>query len=412
MIQQCLRYAKGYVHINFYGEEKERFLNLCSANDIILWKLMPQGEGQMACMSISDFKKLRPISRKTKIKIRIAKKRGLPFFFQKSRKRKAFFLGILCFCALIYTLSLRIWNIHVDGNITYSTQTVLKYLEQENIRHGILKKSVNCAEVASMLRREFPNITWVSARIEGTRLFLEMKENYNQEQEQQTVDQESTPLDIVAKKSGTVMSIVTRSGVPLVKVGDQFKKGDILVSGTLEIKNDAQETIGYEYTSADADLYARTSYSYYDEFPMEYEERIYTEDQKNSWFFTVMNYRVDIGPSPPEDQRYDQVATTHPLYLTENFVLPFTYGTIQTLPYQIEVRQYTKEEAAAKANANLYMFLKNLTQKGVEIYRKNVKIDTSESTCITKGKIQVTEKITTTAPVKIQEVIPERTSEE
>ena len=55
------------------------------------------------------------------------------------------------------------------------------------------------------------------------------------------------------------MSIVTRSGVPLVKVGDQFKKGDILVSGTLEIKNDAQETIGYEYTSADADLYARTS---------------------------------------------------------------------------------------------------------------------------------------------------------
>ena len=50
-----------------------------------------------------------------------------------------------------------------------------------------------------------------------------MKENYNQEQEQQTVDQESTPLDIVAK-SGTVMSIVTRSGVPLVKVGDQFKR--------------------------------------------------------------------------------------------------------------------------------------------------------------------------------------------
>ena len=96
---------------------------------------------------------------------------------------------------------------------------------------------------------------------------------------------------------------------------------------------------------------------------MEYEERIYTEDQKNSWFYCYelpRRYRT----VSPEDQRYDQVATTHPLYLTENFVLPFTYGTIQTLPYQIEVRQYTKEEAAAKANANLYMFLKNLTQKG------------------------------------------------
>ncbi len=185
----------------------------------------------------------------------------------------------------------------MDGNITYSTQTVLKYLEQENIRHGILKKSVNCAEVASMLRREFPNITWVSARIEGTRLFLEMKENYNQEQEQQTVDQESTPLDIVAK-SGTVMSIVTRSGVPLVKVGDQFKKAISWSPEHWRLKMmprrpSVMSTPVRMLTFMPEPLILITM-----SFPWNTRSVSIRRTRKTPGFFTVMNYRVDIGPSP------------------------------------------------------------------------------------------------------------------
>lgn len=411
VVKQGLRYIHGYLQIVIQGEETERFLNLCSAGGVTLWNIRQEPEGQTAYMSIADFKTLRPAARKTKTKVRILKRYGLPFFFQRNRKRKAFFLGIFLFCFLIYLLSLRIWNIHVEGNTAYSTQTILTFLEENEIYHGISKKDVNCSGIAAMLRRQFPDITWVSARIEGTRLILEMKENLeNRDQEEDTVEDEK-PCDIVAPKAGKIVSIITRAGVPQVTQGQTFKKGDILVSGTIEIKNDAQEVTGYEYVAADADIYADTTYSYYDEFPLNYKERVYTGENSRNFFFTAFQYRIDLGFPPSDDLTYDQITTTSFVYLTENFLLPFSYGTTETCPYRILNKKYTREEAQEKANAHLYTFLKNLTQKGVEIYRKDVKIDTSANTCVMKGKIFVKEKLLETSPVKEKEVTKERTSD-
>ena len=41
--------------------------------------------------------------------------------------------------------------------------------------------------------------------------------------------------DLAAPKDGMVVSIVTRSGVPLVSAGMEVKKGDILVEGGVPI---------------------------------------------------------------------------------------------------------------------------------------------------------------------------------
>ena len=36
---------------------------------------------------------------------------------------------------------------------------------------------MDCSQTASYLREQFPNLTWVSAKIEGTQLVLAVKEN-------------------------------------------------------------------------------------------------------------------------------------------------------------------------------------------------------------------------------------------
>ena len=411
MIKQGLRYIHGFVQIQFHGKETERFLNLCAAGDLTLWKIQKGTDAQTACMSVADFRKIRPAARKTKTKVRIVKRYGLPFFFWRSRKRKAFFLGMVLFLLLIYLLSLRIWNIHVEGNTIYSTRTILVCLEENNVYHGIAKRKVDCPEIAALLRKQFPRLIWVSARIEGTRLLVEVKENREDVLLEQEAAQEKEPCDIVAHRDGRVISIVTRSGVPRVSAGQTFKKGDILVSGTLEIKNDAQEVTGYEYVTADADIWVFLSYSYYDEFSRQYTQRIYTGEDSRGFFFNAFSYRFDFGLRPDGDVRYDQITDTRTVCLTENFVLPFSYGTTQIRPYEIRKKTYTKEEAIQKANRRLYTFLKNLTQKGVEIYRKDVKIDTSANMCVMKGKILVKEMMRETSPVEKREVTKERTSD-
>ena len=58
----------------------------------------PRTESYRDRLQIRDFFRLAPIHRKTKVKIHILEKHGLPFFFYRSKKRKAFFLGLLLLC--------------------------------------------------------------------------------------------------------------------------------------------------------------------------------------------------------------------------------------------------------------------------------------------------------------------------
>ena len=100
--------------------------------------------------------------------------------------------------------------------------------------------SVACDRLEKRLRNEFDDITWVSARLEGTRLVVEIEENNTASAK----EKEQTPCSLKASKSGIIARMITRRGTPLVKKGDQVEKGDLLVSGLLPIYNDSQEIVG------------------------------------------------------------------------------------------------------------------------------------------------------------------------
>ena len=49
-------------------------------------------------------------------------------------------------------------------------------------------------------------------------------------------------------------SMITRAGTPKVKPGDEVEKGQILVSGIVDVYNDAKEVVNQRPVSADADI--------------------------------------------------------------------------------------------------------------------------------------------------------------
>ena len=125
-------FRNGYVRVRIYGEQTERFLNLCRAHEIRISDLRRESELSLTgCLQIRDFFRLAPIHRKTKVKIHILEKHGLPFFFYRSKKRKAFFLGLLLCAGLLLFLSGRLWEIDVEGNVRNSTPEILDFLEQQ-----------------------------------------------------------------------------------------------------------------------------------------------------------------------------------------------------------------------------------------------------------------------------------------
>ena len=130
----------GFLELSVSGDQLERFLNLCHARAVSLERIRYLSEKNITTrISINDFRKLLPIHRKTRVRIHILKKRGLPFLLLRIQKRKCFTAGFLLCVVLLLWLSGHIWNIHIDGNVKNSTPQLLEFLDQQGITMGSVK---------------------------------------------------------------------------------------------------------------------------------------------------------------------------------------------------------------------------------------------------------------------------------
>ena len=176
MFADKLKFLQGYVKVRLTGYAPERFLNLCSNRNILIWNLEYREEHYEFCISLPGFRQLKPILRKTKTRLLILERFGLPFWMHRYRKRKIFFFGILLCSVSLYVMSLFIWNIQVEGNLHRTDSAIIKFLEEHDIYHGILKSRLDCAALEELLRSEYDDVIWAAAKIQGTRLIIEIQE--------------------------------------------------------------------------------------------------------------------------------------------------------------------------------------------------------------------------------------------
>ena len=155
---------------------------------------------------------------------------------------------------ILYLCSLFIWDIEFQGNLRHSDQELLNFLKTEEISCGVRKGGIDCEELEGRIRSRYPDVTWVSARVKGTRLYVHIKEN---DVVLTVPEKDQTPADLAAAENGTIVSMVVRSGISMVRPGDTVEKGQVLVSGTIPITDDGG-TVVSEYTvRADADIVGR-----------------------------------------------------------------------------------------------------------------------------------------------------------
>ena len=81
MILKLLLYRKGMLRISVTGESYDRFLNLCANHGIALWNLEYHGNAYEMDISVQGFRMLRPLVKKSRTRVRIIRRQGLPVFF-------------------------------------------------------------------------------------------------------------------------------------------------------------------------------------------------------------------------------------------------------------------------------------------------------------------------------------------
>ena len=389
--------------IKVEGYSPERFFNLCNVHKILLWGIEKKEVSYELFISVKDYKKLRPLVRKTGTKVILIEKIGFPFFLYKFRKRKIFFVGMILCTVSIYLLSLFIWNIHFEGNVTQKNAELLSCLENHGIYHGIPKKAVVCEEIEQKLRSSYPNILWVSAEIRGTRIIIQIKENTDQDIISRIVSNNKQPTSMAADCSGKIESMVVRKGTPVVRAGDTVEEGEILVEGYYAVKNDAGEVVRYETVPADADIIIALKDNYSDEISLEYQSRRYTGKKK--YGIKLLFYKKSYEYIPKNQYKiYETIEKTYDFRVTENFYLPVSITLFQYLEYDFQTNIYTENELKKIVAERFLDKYENILQKGVQIIEKDVKININGKLCHVTGNVILHVPATKKIPVVLPEL--------
>lgn len=387
----------GTVKVRLTGCSPERFFNLCGQGDVEIWNISCADHEYECCMTVKGFFACRPLAKKAGIRLKVLKKRGLPFFFYRNRKRKLWAAGFFSFFMILYLCSLFIWDIEFQGNLRHSDQELLNFLKTEEISCGVRKGGIDCEELEGRIRSQYPDVTWVSARVKGTRLYVHIKEN---DVVLTVPEKDQTPSDLAAAEDGTIVSMVVRSGIPMARPGDTVEKGQVLVSGTIPITDDGG-TVVSEYTvRADADIVGRHRQAVSTEIPLWHEEKILTGRERNGVFFQIFGKTFVLLPPDFRGSEWIYAAETRQAHVTETFCLPVFYGTVRAEEYVSCLMNYTENELSAMAEEYRRQTEAKLIEKGVQIIENNVTILDNDSVCQFRLEMTVEEPFGRPVPVE------------
>lgn len=215
LLKIILNYILGYVTIRVEGLFLERFINICTSKKILLWSIKrKQATLLYANIGINDYKKIRPICKKTKSKINIQSKKGIPFLLHKYRKRKLFIVLLITVLITLFASSNFIWNIEISGNTNISKEEIIQSLNEEGLRIGKAKSEINLAEIINKIRLKRDDIAWIGIEISGTNAIVEIQET----DKAPVVIDKTKPCNIISNKTGMITKMDVEEGTAIAKV--------------------------------------------------------------------------------------------------------------------------------------------------------------------------------------------------
>ena len=107
-----------------------------------------------------------------------------------------------------------------------------------------------------------------------------------------------------------------------MKKGDKVKPGDVLISGVVEIKDDAGEIAEETLVRAQGDVYDNFKIKYEDCFPLIYYKKNYTGKTEKSYRFLINGYTIKMPERKTAYAEYDEQSREILLHIGPQFYLP------------------------------------------------------------------------------------------
>jgi similar to stage IV sporulation protein len=354
-------YLRGYVIIIVEGYFLEKFINICARRKIPMWDVRMQSKRLVTMrMTIKGFRLVRPAARKSGCRVRLLKKTGMPFVFNRYRRRKAFFAGAVLFILLINLLASFIWSIEIVGNNELETSFIEGMLESNGIRTGALKYGINTDRAVERMMLEIDKLSWISIYIRGTKVKVELRERRDIPE----IVPRHVPCDIVAQKDGIIKQVIAKEGIEAVGEGDTVKKGQVLISGSIPLKGPENEN---RLVHAMGIVNARTWYE--EESPVVTDKtvRLKTGRVIRDSALILFSWKLDLFHRKNSFKYYTAEETGKKLTIGENLVFPLELVTISYYEEKIIGAHISEEDARRNAADEAYRKALDHVPEGAEV---------------------------------------------
>lgn len=285
---KILDFFFGYVIITLKGFYIERFINICMRRNIRIWGIKRLDKNKaVVCMRIAEFKKIRPIVRKTYTMAHIEKKCGLPILLYRYRKRYVLTVGVCAVFLFMTVMSNFIWIIDVKGLENLSKEEIIQAANEAGVYEGARKRNLkNIQNIRDVINNRVDGLAWIWIYVEGAKATIEIREKTLPPM----VVDKNMPCDVAAMKDALIKKITVKEGTTVFKPGDAVLAGETVISGTM-FNNDNSKV---RYVHALGVVEASTWYEKKGTYKLYEEIRTPTGNEKNKYTLNLFSNTVNL----------------------------------------------------------------------------------------------------------------------
>lgn len=340
---------RGVITFEAVAAEPEAFLNDLKNSVFAVSELRYKDGRIRGNVYRSSFPGICALAEDKGVMISVSGKRGGIFKIRKYRFRTGIAIGFVLSLLMVFYLSNIVMAVEVYGNETLTDKQIESILSDCGIRIGAFLPNIDLREAERLIISSVDDIAWIGIRSSGCIVQAEVSE---MEKPPEMVPIR-TPCNIISSRDAQIVAIRNvHLGMLVPMLYDGVKKGDLLVSGTVE---DGKGGVYFSHAMGEiiGQYNEKVSFSQ----PFSDEEIFYTERVKRKYLtFFGVKIPLFIGKNDFGQYEYDETTT---YFRILNIELPVGTVLSEYHLYESDEVSYTPEKA------------KQILEDKIKLYEKN-----------------------------------------
>ena len=285
MKNKILFLIKSKITLNIKGNNINRFLKRLKNNNIDLININYIGKDEINIKIYKyDYEKV--LKLKTIYEINILKYYGFIKIKNDILNNKYIILFMFIFLIILYVLSNMIFDVEIITNDSKMRNTLELELKKYGIEKYNFQKNYNTIQniKAKILFSHRSEIEWIEIESIGTKYIIRYEPRIKND-----IKNDNKLRNIIAKKDAVIKSMNIASGQVVKDLNSYVKKGDIIVSGYIDLNGDIKDTI-----SSNGVVYGEVWYKVTVTYPYNYKETKETGNKKKVIALKIFNNNIEL----------------------------------------------------------------------------------------------------------------------